>query len=438
MQITVVGAGYVGLVTAVSLAARGHEIQIVERGPERLEALHAGQVPFTEPGLPELLAAHRNSLTMAAAIPHAGPGELTFIAVGTPMDGGESDLSQLRSATEELQRWPDAHVAVRSTLPPGTSLRLPAFLGRHDGRNLSTNPEFLRQGAAVEDFMNPSRVVFGRFQETSAEHLDLLAKAYERIPGPRLVVDVTSAELIKNAANGFLALKLSFVNEVAQLAEEYGADVQQVLAGIGLDPRIGSSYMRPGLGFGGSCLPKELLALAVAGRKRGLSMHVARAAALVNDEQQDRFARAVMQPLAGSVARIGLLGLSFKANTDDLRGSPALTVARRLLDAGHTVVAYDPAVPPEAARAAVPGVEIARQVEGVFDGADAIVIATEWPLFRDLDWALLRGAMRGRLLFDGRNLLDRAEAQRAGYSYRGIGMGAREAEPAERQGSHGT
>lgn len=423
MHITVIGAGYVGLVTGVAMAAHGHRVQMIERGLDRLEALRAGSVPFSEPGLSELMAKHQDALTVDAAIPESGPGELTFIAVGTPIDGGESDLSQLRSAGNVLHPWPDAHVSVRSTLPPGTSVRLPALLGRPDGRNLSTNPEFLRQGAAVEDFMSPSRVVFGRFPETSDEHLELLAAAYEDIPGPRLEVDVTSAELIKNVANGFLALKLSFVNEVAQLAEEYGADVGQVLAGIGLDARIGFSYMRPGLGFGGSCLPKELLALAVAGRKKGLSMHVARAAALVNDEQQDRFARVVMQALPGPEARVGLLGLSFKAKTDDLRGSPALTIARRLLDAGHLVVAYDPAAQRRSAQAALAGLDVADRPEDVFDGADAIVIATEWPEFAELDWPRLRTSMRGRLLFDGRNLLDRAAATSAGFSYRGIGMG---------------
>jgi UDPglucose 6-dehydrogenase len=423
MQISVIGAGYVGLVTGVSLAARGHRVQIIERSPERLEALRDGRVPFSEPGLPELMAQHRDALTIADALPEAGPGELTFIAVGTPIDGGESDLSQLKGASDKLRRWPDAHVSVRSTLPPGTSARLPSLLGRPDARNLSTNPEFLRQGSAVEDFMSPSRIVFGRFPETSDEHMAVLEGAYEQFPGRQLVVDATSAELLKNAANAFLALKLSFVNEIAQLAEEYGADVEQVLTGIGLDPRIGSSYMRPGLGFGGSCLPKELQALAVAGRKKGLSMHVARAAALVNDEQQDRFARAVLRSLPAAGARVGLLGLSFKADTDDLRGSPALTIARRLLDAGHRVVAYDPAVPPTTAQAAVPGLETAGQAEDIFDSADAVVIATEWTVFRDLDWPRLHSAMRGSLLFDGRNLLDRATAQAAGYTYRGIGMG---------------
>lgn len=422
MQITVIGAGYVGLVTGASLVELGHRVTMIERDPTRLAQLAAGRVPFAEPGLGDLVAAHPDRIGFSHAIPEAGPGDLTFVAVGTPIEGGESDLSQLRATADQLRPWPEAHVSVRSTLPPGTSVRLPALLGRPDARHASTNPEFLREGAAVHDFMNPARIVVGRFPETSEEHLARLEAAYEHVPGPRLTVDVAAAELIKNVANGFLALKLSFVNEVAQLTEEYGADVDTVLAGIGLDARIGSAYMKPGLGFGGSCLPKELLALAVAGRKRGLSMHVARAAALVNDEQQDRFARAVLASLPAA-ARVGLLGLAFKAQTDDLRGSPALRVAQRLSEGGHRVVAYDPAVHGATARAALPDLELADAAEEVFDGADAVIIATEWAEFRDLDWGGLRDRMRGSGLFDGRNLLDAAQMRAAGYLYRGIGRG---------------
>ena len=264
-------------------------------------------------------------------------------------------MSQLQSATADLRRWPDVDVSVRSTLPPGLSVRLPKLLGRANGARVSTNPEFLRQGSAVHDYEHPSRIIFGRFAETTDAHLAVVERVYAAIEAPRLRVDVAAAELIKNVANGFLALKLSFVNEVAALSEEYGVEVTEVLDGIGLDPRIGSVYMRPGLGFGGSCLPKELQVLAAAGRRRGLSMHVARAISQVNVEQQDRFVRQILAEIPRDESRVGLLGLSFKADTDDLRGSPALHVARRLLEEGVVVTAHDPAVRPDRAVAAAPG-----------------------------------------------------------------------------------
>ena len=434
MRITVIGAGYVGLVTGTCLAARGHEVMLVERSPERRAPLERGAVPIVEPGLQELYGEHRGRIEVRERVPQDGPRDLTFITVGTPIDDGESDLSQLRGAVADLAAWPDAHVSVRSTLPPGLSQRLPEMLNRPDGSRVSTNPEFLRQGSAVEDFLNPSRVVFGRYAETTDEHLALVDEAYGGLPGERLYVDVTAAELIKNVSNAFLALKLSFVNEVASLADEYDSDVEDVLHGIGLDPRIGTAYMRPGLGFGGSCLPKELEVLSLAGRKRGLPMHVARAASQVNAEQQDRFARMVIDALPDRGGRIGLLGLSFKAGTDDLRGSPALTVARRLLDAGHTVVAHDPAADPARVTAALPDLQLADAAEDVFAGAHAIVIATEWPAFRDLDYARLRSRMAGRMLFDGRNLLDVAALRRAGFDYRAVGRrGARPVTPGTRK-----
>lgn len=423
MHIAVIGAGYVGLVTGVSLARLGgHHVTLVEKSPARLEELQAGIMPIEEPDLPEAFAEARGRITVVAAIDQVERPELVFVAVGTPIsDTGEPDLSQLISAMADLQGWPDVHVSVRSTLPPGMSVRLPDLLGRRDGERLSTNPEFLRQGSAVADYANPSRIIIGRYPATSAAHIETVERVYADIPAPRLYVDVASAELIKNVANGFLALKLSFVNEVAALAEEYGVDVGEVLEGIALDPRIGSVYMRPGLGFGGSCLPKELQVLASAGRRRGLPMHVARAIGQVNVEQQDRFVRQILGELPAGPARVGVLGLSFKANTDDLRGSPAIHVARRLIEEGHTVVAYDPVVRPDRAVAAVPGIVLASRAEDVFTDADAVAIATEWPQFGQLPFAELRPRMRRPYLFDGRRLIEPSTATDAGLHFRGVG-----------------
>jgi UDPglucose 6-dehydrogenase len=422
MNITVIGAGYVGLVTGVSLAARGNDVTFVERDEERLRELADGRMPIEETGLAEAFARARDRINLVRAIGQAEQPDLVFVAVATPIgDGGESDLGQITSVLAELSAHPNLDVSIRSTLPPGFSARLPAMLGRPDGERLSTNPEFLRQGSAMEDFGKPSRVIVGTFPETSAEHLAKVNRAYEGIEAPRLVVSVAAAELIKNAANAFLALKLSFVNEVAALCEGYEVEVDEVLAGISLDPRIGSAYMRPGLGFGGSCLPKELQVIDTAGRRKGLAMHVARAASQVNLEQQDRFAHRILSELPATGGRIGLLGLSFKAGTDDLRGSPAANVARQLVLAGHTVVAYDPAVRPERARAAIPGIELAGDAEEALAGADAAVIATEWPEFAELDLAAAARSMRRPLLFDGRGMVDPARAAASGMSYRGVG-----------------
>ena len=440
MQVTVIGAGYVGLVTGVSLAQiAGARVTFVEHAPQRFDELQRGVIPIDEPGLGDAFAASRDRIRVVRDVGEALPTDIALVCVGTPIDAaGNSDVSQLHTVLEVLREWPELDVSVRSTLPPGTSVELPALLGRSGGERVSTNPEFLRQGSALHDFQHPSRIVIGRFPETEQRHLDLLDGLYAAMEAPRLHVDVASAELIKNVANGFLAMKLSFVNEVASLAEEYGVDVDEVLLGISYDPRIGSSYMRPGLGFGGSCLPKELRALAWAGERRGLPMHLARAASDGNAEQQGRFIRRLVRELHRRPANVGQLGLSFKADTDDLRDSPAVTVARRLLQLGHRVTAFDPAVRPEHALSALPGLSVAERAEDVFAEADVVVVATEWPQFRALDWPALRDSMRGNLLYDGRNLIDAEAAARAGYAYRGIGRPSLEPLVADAPGAPAT
>jgi UDPglucose 6-dehydrogenase len=428
MHIVVVGAGYVGLVTGVSLARLGpHRVTLVESAPSRLDELRRGGMPISEPGLAEAFREAGGQIRVVGTIEEAEPPDFVFVAVATPIsEGGDPDTAQLRSAMKNLRAWPDAHISVRSTLPPGTSRRLPALLGRTDGTSLSTNPEFLRQGAAMADFARPTRIVVGRYPETSAEHISRLDEIFAPMDAPRLTVDVIAAELIKNVSNAFLALRLSFVNEVADLAEEFAVDVDEVIRGIALDPRIGPAYLRPGLGFGGSCLPKELQVLTVAGRQHGIPMRIARAVSDVNVEQEDRFMRRVLAELPDTGARVGLLGLSFKADTDDLRGSPALYVARRLLDADHAVALFDPAVRKERAERAAPGIDVCDSAEEVFDGAHAIVIATEWPQFAKIDLAAVRWRVARAVIFDGRNVLDPEAATRAGFSYRGVGRMSRE------------
>jgi UDPglucose 6-dehydrogenase len=422
-RIAVVGAGYVGLVTAAGLASLGNRVHLSETRRDRLEALREGRIPLYEAGLQEAfaeaLAAGR--LTVDER-PPADAG-LAMVCVGTPIgDDGMSDLSQLQSALSDLDALLEGGtpLVIRSTLPPGSTQRVVEWTGVPPGRVL-TNPEFLRQGTALHDFLHPTRIVIGHFPEATEETIDLVRGLYADLGAPVLVVDVGAAELIKNGANAFLALKLSFVNEIAALCEEYGTDVGDVLAGITLDPRIGSQYMRPSFGFGGSCLPKELQALATAGRNRGLPMHVTQAASDANRAQQARFAARILAQLDGTDGpAVAFLGLAFKAGTDDVRDSPALGVARILLDQGVRVVGYDPEAAGNAA-SQLPGLTLAASPEAAMAGADAAVITTEWPEFRDVDWSAARRSLRGSVVIDGRRLLDRAAVEAAGLRYVAVG-----------------
>jgi len=422
-RIVVVGAGYVGLVTAVGLASLGHRVELVETGPERLAALRAGRSPIHEAGLPAALtrALADGRLTIAAA-----PGlaaELVMVCVGTPIGAnGRSDLSQLDGALRSLApiMAGGAPLVVRSTLPPGSTRLVAEWTGLPTSRIL-TNPEFLRQGTALADFLHPTRIVIGHFPDADPAAIELVTALFAGLGAPVLVVDVAAAELIKNGANAFLALKLSFANEMAGLAEEYGTDIEAVIAGIALDPRIGGQYLRPGLGFGGSCLPKELVALAVAGEDRDLQMHVTRAASDANAAQQRRFAERIDRAAGGVRGRtVALLGLAFKAGTDDVRDSPAMGVARDLLARGARVRAYDPAAAANAARE-LPELELAATAEAALDDADVAVIATEWPAFRAIDWAAARARLRRPLVVDGRRLLDRDTMEGLGYHYLAVG-----------------
>jgi UDPglucose 6-dehydrogenase len=421
-RVVVVGGGYVGLVTAVGLAQLGHRVVVVETDEGRLASLRAGVAPIHEPGLDLALATALSSGHVEIAAEPGQAADLVMICVGTPIAAdGTSDLSQLRSAlTAGSQSLPGTPIVIRSTLPPGAT-RGAADSAEIPTAILFTNPEFLRQGSAIADFLAPSRIVVGRFDDADEEALAMVLGLYDRIDAPVLVVDPGAAELIKNGANAFLAMKLSFVNEMAALAEAYGSDVDPVLAGITADPRIGSAYARPSFGFGGSCLPKELRALEAAGRAKGLEIHVAGAAADANASQQARFAERIHSVLGGVAGRrLALLGLAFKADTDDTRESPAVALAARLLGDGATVVAHDPRA---ARRAALelPALLIADTPAEAAEGADALIIATEWPEYRALDLAALGGSMRRRILFDGRRLLDPAVARAAGFRYEAVG-----------------
>ena len=423
-SIAVVGAGYVGLVSAVGFAAMGHDVELVETDPDRLAALHRGEVPFTEAGVQDALTAALAAGTLSILErASATRAPIVLICVGTPIDDrGHADTSAVELVLRELAgRATAPTVVVRSTLPVGTCERLLREGGIVDTTRFFTVPEFLRQGAALADFRRPSRVVIGCRADADPAARDELVALFGAFDAPLLVVTLEESELIKNGANAYLALKISFANEIAGLAERAGADAGPVLQGIGLDPRIGSSFFNPSFGFGGSCLPKELATIAISGNERGLDMHVTSAAAEANQAHQRQFAERIAG-IVGGVAgrRIALLGLAFKAGTDDIRSSPAVALARWLVERDATVHAYDPAAGERAAMA-VPGLHVHATAFEALEAADAAVIATEWPEFRELDWGHARSVMAGATIVDGRRLLDPEAMRMLGFAYQRVG-----------------
>ncbi|OGO54087.1 MAG: hypothetical protein A2Z32_13135 [Chloroflexi bacterium RBG_16_69_14] len=422
--IVVIGAGYVGLVTAAGLAAAGHRIRLVERAPGRLATLRAGRIPLHEDGLQAVFdaAVVEGRLEILDTPPTEAP-DLVLICVGTPIDNdGVSDLNQLRSALVDVGPLvaDGTTLVIRSTLPVGMT-RMIATEARVPTARTFTNPEFLRQGTALDDFRTPSRAVVGRFADADPDALAVVVDTLVPASVPTLVVDVAEAEIIKNGANAFLALKLSFTNELAGLCERYGADADIVLDGIGRDPRIGSTYLRPSFGFGGSCLPKELRTVAAAGEQVGLPMHVTQAVSEANASHQRRFVERIAGAAGGLQGRrVAVLGLAFKAGTDDIRSSPAMNVVRLLSEAGAAVVAHDPEASANAARE-LPGLSIAATPLEAMRGADVAVIATEWPVYRDLDWAAAMEAMAHAVVVDGRRLLDPVLMTALGFDHRALG-----------------
>ena len=423
-SLAVIGAGYVGLVTAVGLARFGHTIELVETEPNRLTELRGGRVPFREPGVQEALTAAlaSGSLTVLDHVSKT-TAEIALICVGTPIDDrGHADVSAVETVLADLAaRELRPIVVIRSTTPVGTCQRLLRDGHVVDPSRFFAVPEFLAQGSALADFAAPHRVVIGQTRWADPEASATLVDLFGVFGAPVRVVSLEEAELIKNGANAFLALKISFANELAGLAERSGADVGPVLETIGLDPRIGSTYMRPSFGFGGSCLPKELQTIAMSGLERGLPMHVTAAATEANLAQQRLFAERVDGIVEGSTGRrIALLGLAFKANTDDIRSSPAVALARWLVDRGAIVTAYDPAAGPRAARA-VPELQLCDTAVEALTGADACVIATEWPEFKHIDWSEAQRLMAAPIVVDGRRLLDPKRMRDLGYRYERVG-----------------
>ena len=422
-RVAVFGAGYVGLVTGACFAELGHQVVVRDVVAEKIETLRRGDVPIYEAGLDELLERNRERLAFTTDVNEAmDSAEFVYVAVGTPPTySGDADLSAVWTVIDELPAV-DRRIVVcmKSTVPVGTGEKV-----RHrlDARGLGhvgyvSNPEFTAEGTAVRDFMEPDRIVVGAFDDADG---DAVAALHAGIDAPVVRADVASAEMIKLAANAALMTRISFINEIANVCEATGADVVKVAEGVGHDRRIGKSFLRAGIGFGGSCFPKDSLALKQLAASSGYHFQVLNAVIEVNELQKRRVIGKLKQ-LLGSLRgkRIALLGLAFKPNTDDTREAPAFVLAGRLLAEGADVVAWDPV----ASADGLHGVVQVPTVDEALTGADAAVLVTEWPHLAELDWAALAGRMRSAVLVDGRNMLEPEAMRAAGFTYDAIGRAA--------------
>ena len=432
MRIAMIGSGYVGLVSGTCFADFGHQVVCVDKDPAKIAALNAGRMPIYEPGLDALVAENveQGRLSFTTELkPAVAEADAVFIAVGTPSRRGDgfADLSFVFAAAREIAEAVDGFTVVvtKSTVPVGTGDEVERIIReiRPDAQvSVASNPEFLREGAAIDDFKRPDRIVVGAEDPRAEEVLREIYRPLFLNQAPILVTGRRTAELTKYAANAFLATKITFINEIADLCEQVGADVQQVARGIGLDNRIGAKFLHAGPGYGGSCFPKDTLALVKTAQDAGTPVRLVETVVAVNDSRKRAMARKVVQACGGSVRgkTVAVLGLTFKPNTDDMRDAPSLSIITGLQDAGARVRAYDPEGM-EAAKPLLGEVAYARDAYDCAEGADALVIVTEWNAFRALDLARLGQAMAGRVLVDLRNVYDQASVQRHGFRYVSVG-----------------
>jgi UDPglucose 6-dehydrogenase len=419
-KIAVFGAGYVGLVTGACFADLGHDVVVRDVLPERIEKLRRGEVPIYEPGLDELLARNAERLAYTTDVTEAVAGaEFLYVAVGTPPTySGDADLSAVWTVIDELPADTTATVVMKSTVPVGTGEKVRVALDARGlvGVGYVSNPEFTAEGTAVRDFTRPDRIVVGAFDPADA---DAVAALHQGIDAPVVLTDVHSAEMVKLAANAFLMTRISFINEIANVCEAVGADVVEVARGVGLDRRLGPHFLRAGIGYGGSCFPKDSLALKQLASNSGYHFQLLSAVIEVNELQKRRVIGKLVKHLGKLRGkRVALLGLAFKPGTDDMREAPSLVLASRLIAEGAEVRAWDPVAD---ARELLPGVDHRASWQDAVHDADAAVVVTEWPELREIATAGTRDAMRNALIVDGRNLLDPAQARAAGFVYEGIG-----------------
>ncbi len=427
MKIVFIGTGYVGLVSGACLAKLKHEVTCVDIDSDRIAKLCRGEDIFYEPGLSKVVksAVRAKKLNFTTKLSECLPGaEAVFIAVGTPQDrDGSADLSYVKSAARNIGRHLKNYVVIvnKSTVPVGTAELVRRTVKRYTrvSFDMASNPEFLREGNAVDDFLHPDRVVVG-IDSQKAERI--MRRVYAPLSAEKMFTEIPTAELVKYASNSFLATKLSFINEIANFSEKVGADIDDVAAGVGLDSRIGPKFLKAGLGFGGSCFPKDVSALRFMSKSKNFNFRIIDTVLKVNARQKKLFYEKIKKQFRGKLGgkKIAILGLAFKGNTDDVRESPALSIVRWLLRDGAEVVAFDPQAA-EQARAKISRLVTVKSAAAAIEGSEAVIIATEWEQFKALPWHKLKTSMKKPIIIDGRNLLNPVRIRQLGYSYTGIG-----------------
>ena len=431
MNICIIGTGYVGLVTGACLAEFGMNLICVDNDRSKIELLQQGKVTIHEPGLEDLVAKNMREgrLSFSTSVEEGVKSSLViFIAVGTPSDSdGSTDLKFVEEVAREIARHMDGFkvVVVKSTVPVGTCRRLKQLIKDHQVRptpfDIVSNPEFQREGSAIEDFMRPDRVTIGAESEQAVAIMKDIYSALYIIETPFVITSLETAEMIKYAANAFLATKVSFINEIANLCEIMGADVHHVARAMGLDGRIGKKFLHPGPGYGGSCFPKDTRALWRMAQENGYSFKILDAVIKANEEQKKRMIGKIMEKVGDLKGKtIGILGLSFKPNTDDIRESSSMVIIQGLLDMGAKVKAFDPAAMEEA-KAIFPDIQYGKDAYDVAGGADALVLATEWNQFRRLDLQRIKELLKAPVFIDLRNVYDPDQMKRSGFNYCGVG-----------------
>ncbi|WP_439611755.1 UDP-glucose dehydrogenase family protein [Reyranella sp.] len=435
MRIAMIGSGYVGLVSGACFAQFGHDVVCVDKEAAKIERLRKGEIPIYEPGLDRLVSDNARSgrLTFSTHLPDAvGNADAVFIAVGTPTRRGDghADLSYVYAAAAEIAQAITGYTVIvtKSTVPVGTGREVARIIRESRPAaefDVASNPEFLREGAAIEDFMKPDRVVIGVESQRARDVMAAVYRPLNLIQTPMVFTNIETAEVTKYAGNAFLATKITFINEIADLCEKVGADVHDVARGIGLDGRIGRKFLHPGPGFGGSCFPKDTLALAYTAREANAPQTIVEQVIEVNNGRKKRMARKVIDFCGGSVAglTIGVLGLTFKPNTDDMRDAPSLDIVPALQAAGARIVAFDPEGMEEAGRL-LKDVTFTKTAYEAATGADVMVVITEWHEFRGLDPRRIKDLMRQPRIVDLRNIFDPGEMRALGFTYEGVGRPA--------------
>jgi UDPglucose 6-dehydrogenase len=431
MNISVIGTGYVGLVAGSCFAESGNDVVCVDNNAEKIEKLKSGLIPIYEPGLPELVERNlrEERLSFTTDLDAAVKKSLViFIAVGTPTaPDGSADLTAIHEVAAAVGRAMDRYkvIVVKSTVPAGTSPRLQEIIKRETRHpfDLLSNPEFLKQGAAVDDFMKPDRVVIGADDVRPAEILRDLYAPFVRTGSPILIMDVRTAEMLKYAANAFLAARISFMNEIANLCEKVGADIEMIRRGLASDSRIGPAFLFAGIGFGGSCFPKDIRALVHTGREHKYEMTILETVDHVNRNQALRFVEKVRSHFDGNLGQkhFGMWGLAFKPRTNDMRDAPSIQIVESLLADGAQITAYDPEAMEEAKRMFGDRIKFAASNYGCLEGSDALLLVTEWQTFRNPNFERMKSIMRQPVIFDGRNVYDPAQVRQMGFTYYSIG-----------------